>query len=139
MSWGLLSGAAITAVVAVANPGWEVAATIAGIALTIAAILISTDLEKAVELLFRVALIGVGVGAIGLGRADVRSSDLQNGAQYIGSGIGAIGLGVTSLRSSAATLRGASTGEVASCVAAMTCWSESCSSASGSETSASES
>ncbi len=46
VSWGLLGGAAIAAVVAAANPGWESLATIVATAFTTAAVLIPTRLER---------------------------------------------------------------------------------------------
>ena len=94
-----LLGVAVVAVgVAALNPRWEGLATIAATALTASAVLTRTDLDRAVELLAGVAIVGVGVASIGFGVAVLHQGVVLFGVAVIGFGIAVIGVGVAVLR-----------------------------------------
>lgn len=97
-SRALLGGAALAAVVAAIKPGWEGPATITATVLTTSAVLIPAELERAVELLIGIALIGVGVANIGIAIAVLRNSHVLTGIANIGAGIAWISIGVAVLR-----------------------------------------
>jgi hypothetical protein len=75
VSWALLGGAVIAAVLAAVSPRWEGSATIAATVLTTSALLIPA-LDKSVGILTGVAFIGLGVAVIGVGVAVLRGGNV---------------------------------------------------------------
>jgi hypothetical protein len=84
---------------AAAPASWQPWAVAAAAALTITAVLIPTDPQKAVSLMFGVALIGGGVAVAGLGAALLTSNNILSGVALIGLGVAVAGFGAAVLTS----------------------------------------